>query len=125
MAQAPGAAALAPHGRRCRFQAFIRDFETTAVAAGITPDTYNKAMAGHRAGRHPPAGDRQPAGIRRQIWSYLDAAVSARRVADAKAMLTRYAGVLSGIETKTGVPKEILVAIWGMETDYGSSDRRL
>ena len=47
--------------------------------------------------------------------------MSARRVADAKVMLTRYADVLAGIEAKTGVPKEMLVAIWGMETDYGSS----
>src|SRR5579864_312051 len=33
-------------GGEADFQTFIRDFETTAVAAGITPDTYTKAMAG-------------------------------------------------------------------------------
>ncbi len=103
------------------FQAFVRDFETTAIAAGITPDTYNKAMAGIAPVTTLQAAiDNQPE-FARQIWSYLDSAVSARRVADAKAMLTRYASVLSGIETSSGIPKEILVAIWGMETDYGSS----
>ena len=56
----------------------------------------------------------------KQVWSYLDAAVSARRIADAKVMLARYGDVLAGIETQSGVPKEILVAIWGMETDYGA-----
>jgi membrane-bound lytic murein transglycosylase B len=36
-------------------------------------------------------------------------------------MLARYGDVLGGIETRTGVPKQILVAIWGMETDYGAT----
>ena len=35
-------------------------------------------------------------------------------------MLARYGDVLTRIQTSSGVPKEILVAIWGMETDYGS-----
>ena len=108
-------------GGEADFQTFIRDFETTATAAGITPDTYNKAMAGIApVTTLQQEIDNQPEFVR-QIWSYLDSAVSARRVADARAMLTRYAGVLSGIETSSGVPKEILVAIWGMESDYGSS----
>ena len=52
-------------------------------------------------------------------------AVSARRIADAKVMLARYGDVLAGIEATSGVPKEILVAIWGMETDYGARQRQL
>jgi len=103
------------------FQAFIRDFEPTAVAAGITPETYNKAMA---CIAPVPALqqviDNQPE-FARPIWAYLDTAVSPRRVASAQAMLARYGDVLSGIETRTGIPKEILVAIWGMETDYGAT----
>ena len=54
------------------------------------------------------------------VWSYLDRRVSARRIADAKVMLARYGDVLARIEAASGVPKEILVAIWGMETDYGA-----
>jgi membrane-bound lytic murein transglycosylase B len=107
-------------GGDAAFQAFIRDFETTAVAAGIRPDTYNRAMAGVAPiATMQQVIDNQPE-FAKQIWSYLDSAVSARRVADAKIMLKRYDDVLVRIESRTGVPKEILVAIWGMETDYGS-----
>ena len=53
------------------------------------------------------------------VWSYLDSAVSAKRIADGRALLATYGPVLTEIETRTGVPKEILMAIWGMETDYG------
>ena len=108
-------------GGDAQFQLFIRDFETIAIAAGITPETYNKAMAGITpVTTIQQSIDNQPE-FARPIWSYLDSAVSARRIADAQVMLARYATVLPGIESKNGVPKEILVAIWGMETDYGST----
>jgi membrane-bound lytic murein transglycosylase B len=101
------------------FQTFVHDFEADAIAAGVTPETYDKAMAGVTP---VPALqqviDNQPE-FARQIWTYLDSAVSPKRVANAEAMLARYGDVLKGIENRTGVPKEILVAIWGMETDYG------
>ncbi|HWY62116.1 MAG TPA: lytic murein transglycosylase [Rhizomicrobium sp.] len=103
------------------FQAFIRDFEATAITAGITPETYNKAMAGVApVTTLQQVIDNQPE-FARPIWSYLDSAVSARRIANAQANLARYASALSAMESKNGIPKEILVAIWGMETDYGST----
>ena len=56
----------------------------------------------------------------RPVWSYLDSAVSARRIKDAQAMLARYGEALDRIAAQSGVPKEILVAIWGLESDYGA-----
>jgi membrane-bound lytic murein transglycosylase B len=102
-----------------KFQAFVRSFEPTAVAAGITPETYNRAMAGIApVASLQPIIDEQPEFVR-PVWAYLDGAVSARRITRAKELLVQNAALLSGIEAKTGVSKEILVAIWGMETDYG------
>jgi membrane-bound lytic murein transglycosylase B len=102
-----------------KFQAFVRSFEPTAVAAGITPETYNRAMAGIApVASLQPIIDEQPEFVR-PVWAYLDGAVSARRITRAKELLVQNAALLSGIEARTGVPKEILVAIWGMETDYG------
>ena len=37
-------------------------------------------------------------------------------------MLQRHAALLSSIEAKFGVPGQILVAIWGLETDFGKGD---
>jgi membrane-bound lytic murein transglycosylase B len=119
VAQAPVLPPLPPMGGDEKFQAFVRSFEVTAVAAGITPETYNRAMAGIAPiASLQPIIDEQPEFVR-PVWAYLDGAVSARRIARAKELLTQNAALLSGIESKTGVPKEILVAIWGMETDYG------
>ena len=56
----------------------------------------------------------------RPVWAYLDNAVSQRRINDAKLLLNQNAALLADIETRTGVPREILVAIWGMESAFGT-----
>ena len=122
MAQAPGLPPLPPLGGDEKFQAFVRSFETVAVANGITPETYNRAMAGIAPVPNIQAIIAEQPEFVRPVWSYLDGAVSPRRVKEAKALLEQNAAMLSGIEAKTGVPREILVAIWGMETDYGRDE---
>ncbi len=108
-----------PVGGDDKFQAFIRDFEPTALAAGVTPETYNLAVAKPGAdSRHRP-DECQPAGIRQ---TGLDLS-GQRRLSPAhrrrQYLLAQNPGMLTAIENQSGVPKEILVAIWGMETDYG------
>jgi membrane-bound lytic murein transglycosylase B len=111
-----------PLGSEEKFQAFIRDFETTALANGITAETYSKAMAGIAPITTLNTIIAEQPEFVRPVWSYLDGAVSNRRIADAKYLLTQNAPVLASIEESSGVPKEILVAIWGMETDYGRDE---
>ena len=110
---------LPPIGGDAKFQSFIRSFEDVALAQGITAETYNKAMADIAPVPGIAQSNLNQPEFARPVWSYLDSAVSARRIADAQLMLSRYANVLPAIETQSGVPKEILVAIWGMESDYG------
>jgi len=102
-----------------KFQSFIRDFEATAIARGVTPETYNKAVAGIA----PIAAidtivAEQPEFVR-PVWDYLDKAVSAKRISEAKYFLNANAALLDTIQARYGVPKEILVSIWGIESDFG------
>jgi membrane-bound lytic murein transglycosylase B len=106
-------------GGDAKFQAFIQDFEATVLANGVSAQTYNQAVAGLAPIPGIAQMNADQPEFAKQVWSYLDSAVSARRIADAKYMQAQYPAMLSDIETKSGVPKEILVAIWGMETDYG------
>ncbi len=39
--------------------------------------------------------------------------------------MPRYGELLDRIAAQSGVPKEILVAVWGMESDYGAATGRL
>ncbi|HEY3636657.1 MAG TPA: lytic murein transglycosylase [Rhizomicrobium sp.] len=101
------------------FRGFVTDFRATAVQAGIDPTIYDASMAG--VARNPRVEElnlQQPEFVK-PIWSYLDGAVSPTRIARGQAMLTAYAPALLNIEQRFGVQKEILVAIWGIESDFG------
>jgi membrane-bound lytic murein transglycosylase B len=116
---APAAPVPPQVGGDAKFQAFVRDFEAEALAAGIRPETYGRAMAGIAPVQSVIDANLNQPEFARPIWLYLDSAVSARRVADGQYMLSLNRPALNAIESATGVPKEILVAIWGMESDYG------
>ncbi len=53
------------------------------------------------------------------IWDYLAALVDEERVADGRAMLRQHRALLDGLATQYGVDVETIVAVWGVESDYG------
>jgi lytic murein transglycosylase len=53
------------------------------------------------------------------IWDYLAYLVDDRRIADGRAMLRKYGRVLRAVERRFGVDRHVVVALWGVETDYG------
>jgi membrane-bound lytic murein transglycosylase B len=110
-----------PNPLDIKFAQFVKDFRATAAAAGITDATYDAAMGPvKRNDRIETLTQAQPEFVK-PVWSYLDSAASPRRVTDGQAAMASQAGALAAIEAKYGVPKEILVSIWGNETDYGGA----
>lgn len=103
-----------------RFDAFLMAARDEARSQGIRPAVFDQATAGLHPIPSIAAMNLNQPEFSKPVWSYLDSAVSARRVKDAQVMLARYDTVLARLETQYGVPKEVLVAIWGMETDYGA-----
>jgi len=123
----PGEAAVSipiapprPSSGDARFDAFLMAARDEAVRQGIRPAVFDQATAGLRPIPSIAGMNLNQPEFSKPVWSYLDSAVSARRVRDAQAMLARYGDVLARLEAQYGVPREILVAIWGMETDYGA-----
>ena len=113
------AEARPPSPQDIKFAQFIQDFRATALAAGITPANYDLAMGGlHRAASIENLTQSQPE-FAKPIWSYLDSAVSPSRISDGRQKLSDNLAVLTSVQAKYGVPREILVSIWGNETDYG------
>ncbi len=114
--------ATAPQSSQdAKFAAFIRDFRARAIAAGISPATYDACMAGlSRLPRVEELNRQQPEFVK-PVWSYLEGSVSPARVESGQQALSAYSNTLSVIEARYGVRKEILVAIWGLESAYGKS----
>lgn len=100
------------------FHSFITDFRAQALAQGIEAQTYDAALGMvHFNPRIIGHTTSQPEFIK-PVWDYLDAAVNPR-IAPGKVRIAEYAPLLDGLEARYGVPKAILVSIWGNETDFG------
>ncbi len=103
-----------------RFQAWLGAFRARAQEQGVSPGTLDRALAGVTYDPAIIKRDRNQAEFSKPIWEYLDAAVSDRRISDGRAGLERYQAVLTQIEAQYGVEKEVVTAIWGLETSFGS-----
>lgn len=105
------------------FNSFISSFSREAIAAGISPNVVSQALAGVT---HDPAvlsfDRRQRGTFKKSFEEYAATRVSAQRIKSGRLMLQKNASLLSRIEKRFGVPPEIIVAIWGLETDYGKGD---
>mgnify|MGYP005843809995 CR=1 FL=1 len=108
-----------PSARNPDFRRWLRGFRARARAQGISGQTLDRAFAGVRYDTGVIAKDRNQSEFTRQIWDYLDSAASPVRVSNGKAALRRHAQTLRAIERRYGVDKEIIVAIWGLESAYG------
>jgi membrane-bound lytic murein transglycosylase B len=64
--------------------------------------------------------DRAQPEFTRTVWEYLDTAVSPQRVALGQARLQQVRAEGDAAAARYGVPAEIVVAIWGIESNYGS-----
>ena len=107
------------------FQQWVNSFRPRALSAGISPTTYDRAMAIARYNPEVIRLDRKQAEFSRPVWLYLDGAVSDVRVATGRQMLARHGSTLAAIEARYGVPREIVLAVWGMESNFGSNRGRM
>lgn len=98
---------------------WVAEFSATARTAGITDATLHQAFDTVRLVPHVIASDKAQPEFNRTVWAYLDTAVSPQRVAQGKTQLHNLPPEVQAVAQRYGVPLEILVAIWGMESNYG------
>ncbi|MBR0714461.1 lytic murein transglycosylase [Bradyrhizobium liaoningense] len=105
------------------FNAFIAGMTSEAQAAGVSAGVTSAALSGVTQDGSVLAFDRrQRYTFNKSFEQYVATRVGAGRINGGKAMLQRHAALLSRIEQKFGVPRQILVAIWGLESDFGKGD---
>lgn len=100
--------------------AWVQAFRPKALAAGISPQVFDAALDGVTPDPRVLEKDYNQTEFTKTIWDYLDRAVSADRIAGGQKALGANAALLQRIEAQYGVPKEVVVAIWGLESDYGA-----
>ena len=101
-------------------QQWIADFRPKAMAAGVSSGVFDTAMSDVTFAPKVVERDRNQSEFTKTIWNYLGTAVSDLRISNGRAALERQRKALSAIEAKYGVPAEIITAIWGLESAYGT-----
>lgn len=101
------------------FASCLAGLRAEAQAKGVSVATYDA----HTASLVPDMAvigflDAQPEFVT-PIWDYLAALVDAERVDDGRAMLLEWAPVLAQLEVRYGVDPATVVAVWGVESNYG------
>jgi membrane-bound lytic murein transglycosylase B len=115
LAQQASAVAPAPSD----FRRFVEGLWPRARDAGVSRATFDGVLATLTLDTSLAAiGSKQPE-FERPLKAYLATAASPARATRAQAVAAPWAGVLAEVERRYGVPREVVVAIWGMETDFG------
>jgi lytic murein transglycosylase len=105
------------------FQTFLSSMSAEATASGISPNVVSAALGGLSQDAAVLSFDRRQRGtFNKTFEQYVSTRVGPGRINGARAMLQRHAALLSRIEARFGVPRQIIVAIWGLETDFGKGD---
>jgi lytic murein transglycosylase len=100
------------------FQAWLDDFKTEAAAKGISQAAIASGLNGVTLDQSVLSRDRSQK-VFSQSFEEFSGRMVPPRVARGANMMKQYGSVLSRIEHSYGVPGEVLVAIWGLETDFG------
>ena len=105
------------------FNTFVAAMSAEAQAAGISPAVISQALSGVTPDPAVLSFDRRQRGtFNKTFEQYVSTRVGAGRINGGRAMLQRHASLLARIEQRFGVPPEIVVAIWGLESDFGKGD---
>lgn len=105
------------------FNSFVATMVQEAQAAGVSASVTNAALSGVTQDGAVLAFDRrQRHTFNKSFEQYVSTRVGPGRINGGRALLHRHAALLSRIEQRFGVPRTILVAIWGLESDFGKGD---
>lgn len=103
-----------------RFDNWVKAFRAKALAKGISPAVYDRAMKNVEYTPSVIEKDRNQSEFTKHIWEYLDTATSEARVRNGKKALRKHKQLLKKIEKRYGVDHQIVLAIWGLESAYGA-----
>ncbi|QRY81238.1 lytic murein transglycosylase [Pseudomonas sp. PDNC002] len=115
---APSAVAQAQPSQS--FDQWRDGFRAQALAAGISAQTFDTAFDGIEPDDSVVTADRSQPEFTRPVWQYLDSAVSPARVRNGQDHLLQNDAALQRIEARYGVERQAVVAIWGMESNFGA-----
>ena len=102
-----------------KFNEWLVSFKGRAIAQGVSKETVDNALKNAKFLERIVALDRKQPEFFEKTYEYLDKRVDEKRIQTAKNLLNENSVLLEKVNTKFKVDKEVLVALWGIETNFG------
>ncbi len=103
------------------FTGWKSQFKQKALAAGLSQHILNSTLASIKLNPKVLELDSSQPEFSKPIWDYLDRATAKNRVKKGINLINQHRHLLENIEQRYAVPKEIIVAIWAMESEFGEN----
>jgi membrane-bound lytic murein transglycosylase B len=111
--------ALVPEAPRPNFEQWLQDLRAEAVARGYPTPLVERALGTLEPLPVVITSDRSQAERTMSIDAYLARRVTPAAVRTGRRMAARHRSLLQRIEAHYGVPSELMIAVWGLESDFG------
>lgn len=103
------------------FDTWLAQTKRDAAAQGISQSTINAALNGISPIQRVIELDRKQPEWKKTFADYKKMIVNETRVKKGRRLIQEHRSALNAVENKYGVPKEFIVALWGIETNFGSN----
>ncbi len=118
----PGLEPLTSEGpQSVPFDQWLNDFRAEALEVGISEATVDTALGGITPVERVIELDRNQPEVRLDFWTYLDRIASGERIERGRRLLAENRELLDDIAGRYGIPAPMLVAVWGIESNFGSN----
>ena len=108
-----------PCAQAANFDACVAGLRQTALAQGIRASTFDQSMQGVEPDEDVLKFYGYQPEFRTAIWDYVSGLVDEERVADGRQLMTQWSSVLDQAEQQFGVDRNVIVAVWGVESNFG------
>lgn len=102
------------------FQEWLADFKREAAAEGFSRSTISRSLDGISYAKKTIWADRNQHSFKLSLDQFMQKRGAATIVSRGKRLKQQNAALFARIERRYGVPAGPLIAIWGMETGFGS-----
>ena len=102
------------------FDNWLAAFRQEASEKGISAASLDAALTGITPIERVVELDNRQPEFQQTFADYIGRRVTEKRVAQGLQLIRDHAALLDAVEQKYSVPKSVLVAVWGLETNYGS-----
>lgn len=102
------------------FDRWLESFRTSAAAQGISQSAIRTGLAGVTYDQRVIRLDRNQKSFKLSFDQFYARRVGSVLIGRARARLKTHRALLDRVERQFGVPREIVISIWGLETNFGA-----